>query len=80
MPPKPEESSGQDESSWVEQTMSKTQSDQRVQSWKKMFSSSEVVDSIDNTMEDTEDLICVPVRELTPTGEATAYQSQTLAA
>jgi hypothetical protein len=80
MPPKPEESSGQDESSWVEQTMNKTQSDQRVQPWKKMFSSSEVVDSIDNTMEDTEDLIYVPGREPTPTGEATAYQSQTLAA
>jgi len=64
---------------WVQQTLAKSQSDSRAQPWKKIFKSENVLESIENTIDDGEDLVVVPAPKMPSAGEATIFEQQSLA-
>lgn len=73
------DSGSEDETtSWVKQTLAKSQNDNRTQPWKKVFKSDKVPENMENTMEDDKDLVVVPPK-LPMAGEATIYEQQSLA-
>jgi len=72
-------SDNEDVTKWVKQTLAKSQSDSRDQPWKKIFKSDRVLENIENTMEDDEDLVVVPAPKMPSAGEATIFEQQSLA-
>lgn len=73
------ESQSQAVPQWVKQALANSQSDTRVQPWKNIFKSDKVLEHMDNTMEDGEDLVVVPGPKLPSAGEATIFEQQSLA-
>jgi len=64
---------------WVQEILAKSQDDSRAQPWKKIFKSENVLESIENTMDDGEDLVVVPAPKMPSAGEATIFEQQSLA-